>query len=62
MAKKGSVEMGKTYREPTNGFEGTVVAITEFDKGQRRITLAGEDAMGWPVRYEFDENQLVAVK
>lgn len=60
---KNKLRLGSVVKDTMTPFEGTVVAITDFIYGCRRIMVCssqlGQD--GKPVMESFDEPQLVEV-
>ena len=58
--RKAKVELGKKYRDPISGFEGTATGRYEYLHGCVRWQLSG-NINGEPKDFVFDEPQLEAI-
>lgn len=67
MSKKtkyeSDIELGKKYREPRSGIEGTAVAVHFFEHACERVTIETfNEAKGEIVEYSFDAPRLTSVE
>lgn len=56
-----SIELGRQYRDPISGWEGTATCRYEYLNGCVRVEISGADKDGKPEAFVFDQEQLVAL-